>query len=194
MHDTPITDRLRHPAATTHDISVGRLADPFLVAVLFIGLSAAHWGLLNLAEVRWLRWVLDLADPNRFVILKAVFSWQVALLMVFLSISWAIHRLVIQTQSHKRFAPVGSERGDPQDDAVRLVGVKRRVNVDKVHRLRTAPVSHFSLLHRRRLPDQVRRLIPGVGYEETPLASGLVVAGSGAEPGGPDLRAASPRG
>ena len=189
-----VPEAAAQPVPRTSEPDLTRRRDPFRVAALFIRLSAAHWGLLNLAEVRWLRWVLDQADPNRFVILKAVFSWQVALLMVFLSISWAIHRLVIQAQSHKRFAPVGSERGDPQDDAVRLVGVKRRVNVNKVHRLRTAPVSHFSLLHRRRLPDQVRRLIPGVGYEETPLASGFVVAGSGAEPGGPNLRAASPRG
>jgi hypothetical protein len=74
------------------------LADPVLVAALFIGLSAAHWGLLNLADVRWLRWVLGQIDPNRFFILKAVFSWQVALLVVFLSVGWAIYRLVIQWQ------------------------------------------------------------------------------------------------
>ncbi len=94
MHDTPATDQLRHPAnrATSHDVLLGRLADPVLVAALFIGLSAAHWGLLNLADVRWLRWVLGQTDPNRFVILKAVFSWQVALLVVLLTFSWVVQR------------------------------------------------------------------------------------------------------
>ncbi len=105
MHDTPVTDQLRHPTdrATTHDVLLGRLADPVLVAALFIGLSVAHWGLLNLADVRWLRWVLGQTDPNRFVIVNAVFSWQVALLVVFLSLGWAIHRLVIQAQPHRTF-------------------------------------------------------------------------------------------
>jgi hypothetical protein len=105
MHDTPATDQLRHPTnrATSHDVLLGRLADPVLVAALFIGLSGAHWGLLNLADVRWLSWVLGQTDPNRFVILKAVFSWQVALLVVFLSVGWAIYRLVIQAQPHRTF-------------------------------------------------------------------------------------------
>ncbi len=101
MHDTPVTDQLRHPTdrATSHDVLLGGLADPVLVAALFIGLSGAHWGLLNLADVPWLRWVLGQTDPNRFVILKAVFSWQVALLVVFVSLGWAIHRLVSQWQT-----------------------------------------------------------------------------------------------
>ncbi len=105
MHDKPVTDQLRHPTdrATSHDVLLGRLGDPVLVAALFIGLSVAHWGLLNLADVRWLRWVLGQADPNRFGIVKAVFSWQVALLVVFLSLGWAIHRLVIQAQPHRTF-------------------------------------------------------------------------------------------
>jgi hypothetical protein len=105
MHDTPATNQLRHPAnrASSHDVLLGRLADPVLVAALFIGLSAAHWGLLYLADVRWLRWVLGQTDPNRFVIVKAVFSWQVALLVVFLSFGWAIYRLVIQAQPHRTF-------------------------------------------------------------------------------------------
>ncbi len=105
MHDTPATNQLRRPAnrASSHDVLLGRLADPVLVAALFIGLSAAHWGLLNLADVRWLRWVLGQIDPNRFVILKAMFSLQVALLLVFLSVGWAIYRLVIQAQPHRTF-------------------------------------------------------------------------------------------
>ena len=99
MHDTPVTDQLRHPTdrATSHDDLLGRLGDPVLVAALFIGLSAAHWGLFNLADVRWLRWVVDQTDPSRFVIVNAVFRWQVALLVVFLSVGWAVHRLVTQT-------------------------------------------------------------------------------------------------
>ncbi len=105
MHDTPVTGRPRHltERPTSHDVLFGRLADPVLVAGLFIGLSAAHWGLLNLADVRWLRWVIGQTDPNRFFILKAVFSWQVALLVVFLSFGWAIYRLVIQAQPHRTF-------------------------------------------------------------------------------------------
>ncbi len=105
MRDTPATDQLRHPTdrATSHDAPFGGLADPVLVAAMFIGLSGAHWGLLNLADVRWLRWVLGQIDPNRFFILKAVFSWQVALLVVFLSFGWAISRLVIQAQPHRTF-------------------------------------------------------------------------------------------
>ncbi len=101
MRDTPATDQLRHPAnrAASHDVLLGRLADPVLVAALFIGLSVAHWGLLNLADVRWLRWVIGQTDPNRFFILKAVFSWQVALLVVVLSVGWAIHRHVMLRSS-----------------------------------------------------------------------------------------------
>ncbi len=147
MHDTPATNQLRHPAnrASSDDVLLGRLADPVLVAALFIGLSAAHWGLLNLADVRWLRWVLGQTDPNRFVIVKAVFSWQVALLVGFLSFGWAIYRLVIQAQPHETLAPVGNRQGDLGDDAVRRSGVKGRVEVDKIHQLRTTRVSHFSL-------------------------------------------------
>ena len=64
MNDTLMTDHLRPPSdrATSHDVPLGRLADPLLVAAVFVGLNAAQWGLLKLADVGWLTWLLDNAD------------------------------------------------------------------------------------------------------------------------------------